>query len=520
MCRIDRNDGSRGKRDIFKIDHKYWLSLGIFFTITLLPFAAIILNLFSGSLSEFSFSSLHLLKNSALVAVLTTVIAVFLGIPYALLAGKTSLPHRNLWLSFALLPLLIPGYVKTVGWITILGKGGYLTQLLHIHIDMFNVYGTAFILGTTYFPIVVFMLAFPLNFMNPAYEEAGSLQHSTAKVLRHITLPLVRNSLFVSMLLVFILAFTNFSVPVHLGVNVYAVEVFSYFEAFYDHNFVFLSSIPVIASLLPVFVIAGLFSAKIPKSTIAEKYESHRLTLKSHIPALVILIFVLLVTLIAPVVCLFLKTNGIVSFFSTFSVAGHEIINSLVFSFIATIIILLLAFGIASCLLRAENFYFLLLPLLLPGTLMAIGLIKVMNHSWLQIVYTSPIMLILSYVIRFLPIAVVGFVYYMKKIHPSMIEAGSLQHSALRISARIILPLTKNGIVLVGFIVFAFCLGELDATALLTSPGNVTIPLHIFNLMHYGADNIVASLCLIIILTIACILFIMTLVRRYAFRTI
>jgi iron(III) transport system permease protein len=52
------------------------------------------------------------------------------------------------------------------------------------------------------------------------------------------------------------------------------------------------------------------------------------------------------------------------------------------------------------------------------------------------------------------------------------------------------------------FIVFILCFGELGMTLLVMPPGRETIPIKIYNLMHYGADQMVAALCLILVLFI------------------
>ena len=391
-----------------------WIGIVAFFVIALLPMGAIVLSFIGNWPPGFSFDFLHLLKNSLLVAVLTTAVALILGFPYAFLVGKTSLPRRNIWLGLCVLPLLIPAYIKAVVWITILGKGGLLMRLTGIHIDIFNIYGTAFVLGTSYFPIITFMLIFAFQFINPAYEEAASLHFPAGRVFRSITMPMCMNSLMVGLLIVFCLAFTNFNVPVHLGVNVYAVEVFSYFEAFYDYNYVFLASLPVLLCLVPLFALTNFFTSRIPMNTIAHKYQAKPLELKSNLLSYLFLSIVLSVSLIISLACLLIKTGGLSAFFRVFNVAGREIANSIVFALIATIVLLPVALLISCSVMKSSKFSHFLMPLLLPGTLLGIGLIKILNRPLFAPVYSSPFSLIIIYVIRFLPVAVIGLVFFVK----------------------------------------------------------------------------------------------------------
>jgi iron(III) transport system permease protein len=57
----------------------------------------------------------------------------------------------------------------------------------------------------------------------------------------------------------------------------------------------------------------------------------------------------------------------------------------------------------------------------------------------------------------------------------------------------------KQNVLAVFFIVFVLSLGELSTTLLIIPPGRETIPIKIYNLMHYGAEQEVAALCLILV---------------------
>jgi iron(III) transport system permease protein len=52
------------------------------------------------------------------------------------------------------------------------------------------------------------------------------------------------------------------------------------------------------------------------------------------------------------------------------------------------------------------------------------------------------------------------------------------------------------------FIVFILSFGELGTTLLVIPPGRETIPIKIYNLMHYGAEQMVAALCVFLVATV------------------
>ena len=57
----------------------------------------------------------------------------------------------------------------------------------------------------------------------------------------------------------------------------------------------------------------------------------------------------------------------------------------------------------------------------------------------------------------------------------------------------------RPGLLAAFFIGFILSIGDLGTTLLIMPPGKTTLPVKIYNLMHYGAEQMVAALCLILI---------------------
>jgi len=429
---------------------------------------------------------------------------------------KTDLPFGKILTACAVLPMLIPPYIKAIGWITLTGRQGFLCRLFHWNINIFNLTGAAFILGTSYFPVIMLLLAFSMSFYDPSLEEAATLHKSPANVFKSVIFPLSFNPLLLGLLLVFILSFTNFNIPALLGLKVYTVEIFSYFEAFGDFSQVFIASLPSMAVLFAMIVLLGILSTRIPKSCISENVHSHKIHLRLSFIPLTVIFLILLLSVFLPCIGLFVKTQALRAIPKAIMLSSRELINSFTFSLVGSVLIISIAIVVSTLLIRLENYSHLLIPLVLPGTLSAIGLITIMNRPWLSVIYKTPAILVISYLLKFLPVATVGIAFYMKKIHLSLLESGWCVKNEKSVLLRITYPLISNGVFLVGLLVFAFCLGELDSTALLIAPGTATIPLKIFNLMHYGADNVVASLCLVIIVVSTALFAGMSLILKYA----
>ena len=84
-------------------------------------------------------------------------------------------------------------------------------------------------------------------------EEASLLCHGRWKTLVRITLPLATPHILSGTIFVFIFSLTDFGVPDILRVNVYPVEIFIQFSAFYKEGAATILSLPLIT--LPLFLL-------------------------------------------------------------------------------------------------------------------------------------------------------------------------------------------------------------------------------------------------------------------------
>ena len=57
------------------------------------------------------------------------------------------------------------------------------------------------------------------------------------------------------------------------------------------------------------------------------------------------------------------------------------------------------------------------------------------------------------------------------------------------------------GLIVAGMTVFLLTIGELSATLLVLPPGRNTLAVKTYNLLHYGASDAVAGLCLLLVVT-------------------
>jgi iron(III) transport system permease protein len=144
-----------------------------------------------------------------------------------------------------------------------------------------------------------------------------------------------------------------------------------------------------------------------------------------------------------------------------------------------------------------------LLPFALPGTVLGIGLIILWNRPLTQWIYGSSLILLIAYLAHFAPFTIRIMAANIKQVDLKLEEAAHLASSSwFAIVRKILLPLMRPGLFLSLFLGFILCFGDLAAPLLVMPPGRETVPIKIYNLLHYGAEQMVAALCLVVVLII------------------
>jgi iron(III) transport system permease protein len=139
-----------------------------------------------------------------------------------------------------------------------------------------------------------------------------------------------------------------------------------------------------------------------------------------------------------------------------------------------------------------------LVSFLTPAPLIGILLIELQN-LFPRFVDPGPIMPVLAALIRFTPLAAVALAMQRRRINPAYVEAAQiLQGNPLKKFWTVVLPLLIPGLLVSIGLVFSLTLGELGATLMVAPPGSSTLALKIYNYLHYGASDQVASLCLLL----------------------
>jgi ABC-type Fe3+ transport system permease subunit len=305
-------------------------------------------------------------------------------------------------------------------------------------------------------------------------------------------------------LLIFVLALAEFGVPSLLGVHVYTTEVFTQFAALYDFG----AATAAAAPLLLIVVIAAsavrvlLRDRALTSNLMAE--QPLRLSPSACVAAQSYLILLSLLVVAGPLLVLMIEAASWRQMIDSFVAAQREIITSILLSVtgatLATGIGLLLGYWRARTASSWRGLFDVAMIALfaVPSTVMGIGLIGLWNRpGWMGAVYTSPVMIIVGYLARYVPMAALLLGAYLRQLPASREEAAIVFGAHWwRMLGRIVIPSARLGLMVIWTICFIFMFGELGTTVLVAPPGTTTLPVRVYAIMANSPDQRTAELCL------------------------
>lgn len=450
----------------------------------------------------------ELLMNSTLLGAYSAALATLLGAPLGLLLARAHLPAKRLLRIALIIPLIIPPYVLALAWILFTGSTGLLARV--IGRDLFSGWtysfaGAVVVLSLAYYPLSMLVTEAAARRVDGHLEEAALLVTDKRWVLWRITMPLISSMVAAAALTMFVLGLSEFGVPSLLRVRVYTTEVFTAFAALYDFG-------AATALAVPLLVVTVIVAVTI-KLIIGERFISVRRTIHAALPlalgrwrvfAFGGTILVLTASVVLPLMTLAYEAGNLKRVTSTLAGSGAAIINSLSLAAIAaTLIIALAAFlgywrGRAQTRWRGVFDLVLLVIFAVPSTVVGVGLIGLWNRPGLfGEIYTSPTIIIIAYIARFVTVAALILAASVRQIPESFEEAAEVAGGSwLPTFAQIVLPNIRQAVVAAWLVSFILAVGELGTTILVAPPGESTLPVRLYTLIANTPSSEVAALAL------------------------
>lgn len=474
--------------------------------------------------------------NSLIVSLGGTIGSLLLGVPLAFLTTRYRIRGTSLLSTFAVLALLSPPFIGAYAWITMLGRNGFVRNALEVlGIRLPSIYGALGIIlvySLQYYPFVFLLTASGLKTVDRSLEEAAeNLGTRSVRKFFRITLPLVIPSITSGALISFMMSLANFGTPMILGGNFRVLPTMAY--NFYVSEVAgrpgmasTVSIVLMLSATLVIFLQRYAASRRKYASVLLNRPLMKELTGGKSVVAHAVCYFIVILStlpLAVIVVFSFRRTSGPVfaegfgldSYIRIFQDVPKTITNSLLFSAAAIVLIVIAGTLLGFVLARRQTNSaraldpLLMIPYIVPGTVLGIGFITAFNQRPLLLSGTG-LIIILAYFIRRLPYSVRSSASILKQIDPALEEAGiSLGSPPGRTFRKIALPLMVPGIVSGAVMSWITSVNELSASILLYVGRTMTMPIRIYLSVMDGYFGPASAMSTILLLATGTALYIL-----------
>ena len=446
-------------------------------------------------------------------ALISTVLALAVGLPGAALFALVRFPGRGLALALVTVPFVLPTLVVAVAFLQLAGPQGWLSDMLALAgLPRLEPRGTlwAIVAAHVFFnvAIVVRLVSGVWANIDPRPEEAARLLGAgPLAVLRHVTLPALGPAVAAAATLVFLFTFTSFGVVLVLGgpgLDTLEVTIF--------RLAVRLVELPAAAilSLLQIGATLGTLSAY---AWLQRRIAAHRTQRPDRARPLAALSrrarslaaaegLLLALYLGAPLAALVWGSlsvgadgpslahferlsaeTGRVSFIAP----GDAVRWSLSFAAAATALAVVLGVTAATAVARLPGRRgvfldaLLMLPLAVPAVVLGFGYLTTFDRGWYDLRGSAWLVLFAHTLVAY-PFVLRATLAARRSLDPRLREAARLLGAGpARAWRHVELPLMARGVLAGSVFAFAVSLGEFGATSVLRRREFATLPIAVFD---------------------------------------
>jgi iron(III) transport system permease protein len=358
-------------------------------------------------------------------------------------------------------------------------------------------------------PLSVGLSLIGLEAVEQVLIDAGRVVEPDIKVFKRIIIPQALPMIIAGASFLFLFTLMDYTVPSLFSMNVYPLEIFAEFSSSTEPLRALALGVPLL-----LIALAAIILLQKPLRTAAVQ-----LTKKTKTEALALImppwfewlqkiaIGIIIIQIIVPVYSLISSAGSFKNILISTANAKSEIFYSLVIAFGAGLSALLIAWPLAHRLSKANIsrwwWFLMILPLVIPGSLVGVCLLVLVRAFGLEGAYSSLWMPVLANIIRFGSLAVIIILARLQRTDRQLLDAAAVhQRNIFQGWLKVKLPLMVPAVVAAGCIVFILSLGELAATIIVVPPGKSTLTIKIYNYLHYGSSSQVAGLCLVILLAV------------------
>ncbi len=166
------------------------------------------------------------LANTFGFAFVTLFVALAFGVPAAWIVERTDLGGKTFLYTMMTIGMLIPGFAGAMGWLFLMHPRIGLVNVWAMRtfglssapFDIASIFGMGWVQGLNLAPLAFIMTAAVFRAMDPALEEAAQMHRAdSARTMLRVTLPLATPGLVAAAIYIFTLGFAAFDVPAIIG---------------------------------------------------------------------------------------------------------------------------------------------------------------------------------------------------------------------------------------------------------------------------------------------------------------
>lgn len=477
----------------------------------------------------------QVIGNTVIFMIGSTLLGSAIGILCAVILTRTDIPGRRIFAALITTPYYVSALILAFAWRVMYGPQGFLTVAVRsLGLPTWNLYsmGGLIVVSAIYFmPVVYLYCSSSLSLADPQLEAAARISGARPfRILRSITIPLIRPAMLYSVLLTLVSGIELLSIPLVLGVpnNIDVLSTFLYRTAIQSGSTDY-GSLAVVALLVVVFVtLLVRMQSSLTKQerrfvSVGGKVSRSRLLSLGALrwPVAILMWLLVILTILVPLFGITLQAftpflSPLVNPISTLTIDNFRqafefetyrvsILNSIflaaVGGLIATIFMALCALVAyrSKFPLRGAVKYLALYPRAFPGTVIGLGflwaILSIPAIGWLR---NTLWVLVLAYSMRYLPL---GF----SSVSPSILQISDELDRAARVSGaswrgvmrHVMFPLLRPALIATYLLLFVTFLKEYSVALFLNAPGSEVIGTTMIQVSEQGGMGPVAALAVV-----------------------
>ena len=440
----------------------------------------------------------ELLWNTISLAGAVVLLALALGVSTSWIVTRCEFPGRRFWEVALVFPLAMPTFVLAYVFNYLLGFGGPVEQLWQMlagnpQARIFSpqsFMGVTLVMGLATFPFIYLLTRSALLNFNVSFEEvARTCGASPLRRIFSVTLPLLRPSIVAGVALVILYVVSDFGAVSLLRYQTLTYAVFQQMTGQLDNQSASILSVLLVVLALLFLVTERWFRRKSRFYQTAGRYRAPQRIQCNRLQTvgLTASLSVILGAAFGIPVCFLIAWSLSPEALAILDAQFFGFVwNSAVLATLAATAGVLVGLPLAylasrkptwlntGCLQAAYAGY------VLPGPVAALAVL-VLCLNLIPVVYGTVIVLIIAYVLHFLPAGLQSLEPAIQQITPNLEEvARTLGLNARETVRQVTLPLIRNGIIVAWVLIFLQTMKELPATLLLRPVGFDTLAIRVW----------------------------------------